>query len=158
MEHLARNCYAWKYPTPHLSGSIDFVSPVLVDGKVLYYGWGNRMTVLEAATGKVLAQQTTGRSAVKALSGGVTKNWAYGGMIRAGDQLVLVHDNGLVRIFPINDTFSPMPSCALPDDIYAQPTCNGPALYFRTLHALYRFDAPHPQAAAQKESAPKEKR
>jgi hypothetical protein len=34
-------------------------------------------------------------------------------------------------------------ACALPDDVYAQPTCDGPALYIRSLNALWRFDNPH---------------
>jgi hypothetical protein len=124
---------------------VDFTSPVVVGEQLLYYAW-NRMNVIEAATGKVLAQHRLAKSPVRPLARGVTKNWAYGGMVRAGDWLVLVHDNGLVKTFPLNATFSPMQACALPDDVYAQPTCDGPALYIRSLNALWRFD--HPATAS----------
>jgi hypothetical protein len=140
MEDLAKRCYAWKYPTPHLSGSIDFTSPVVTDGRLLYYGWGQRLTVFDAATEKVIAQHAPQRSHVKPLSSGVTKNWAYGGMIRAGGHLIVIHDNGLVKFLPVNDTYSPIKACALPDDVYAQPACDGSALFIRSLNALWRFD------------------
>lgn len=76
---------------------------------------------------------------MKPLAKGVTKNWAYGGMVRGGDRLFLVHDNGLVEVFPINDIFPPMQACAMPEDTYAQPVCDGSALLLRTMGALYCF-------------------
>jgi hypothetical protein len=118
--------------------NVDFTSPVVIDGKLLYYGWGV-MSVIDAATGARLAQPRLPKSPVKPLAKGVTKNWAYGGMVRGGDRLFLAHDSGLVKIFPINDTFAPMEACALPEDCYAQPVCDGSALFVRTLGVLYCF-------------------
>jgi hypothetical protein len=130
--------YPYSGPVPHLH-NVDFTSPVVMDGKLLYYGWGV-MSVIDAATGAKVAQPRLPKSPVKPLSGGVTKNWAYGGMIRAGERLILVHDNGLVKIFSINDTFAPMQACALPEDCYAQPVCDASALFVRTLGTLYCFE------------------
>ena len=129
--------------------NVDFTSPVVVGGKLVYYGW-HRVNVFDPTTGNVLGQYADGKVTVKPLSGGVTKNWAYGGMVHAGDRLILVHDNGLVKIFPINGTFAPMQACAIPDDVYAQPACDGSALYIRSVNALWRFD--NPAATAPKAS------
>jgi hypothetical protein len=51
-------------------------------------------------------------------------------------------------MFPINDTFAPATYAAIPDDVYAQPTCDGRALYIRSLNALWRFDRPADDGAA----------
>jgi outer membrane protein assembly factor BamB len=152
MEDLGKQCYGYKYPRPYLSGGIDFTSPVVMDGRVLYYGWFH-LNVFDAATGSVIAQHKLPRSNVKPLSRGVTKNWAYGGMVRAGAYLIVIHDNGLVKFLPINDTYSPIKACALPDDVYAQPACDGPALYIRSLNALWRFDQSTSGDAASKQKA-----
>jgi outer membrane protein assembly factor BamB len=130
------------YRTPRLSGCDDFCSPALVNGQVLYYGLG-RLVSVDAATGKVLAQHPSGRSTVRPLSRGVGKNWAYAGVIRAGGHLMVIHDSGLVKMFPINETFAPAKYAAIPDDVYAQPACEGPALYIRSLNAVWRFDSPN---------------
>jgi hypothetical protein len=133
------------YKKPRMSGCDDFCSPVVAGGKVTYYGLGGLVT-FDEATGKMAARIQLKKPSIRPLSHGVTKNWAYGGMIRAGDHLILIHDNGLVKMFPINDTFAPAKYAAIPDDVYAQPTCDGRALYIRSLNALWRFDATPPPA------------
>jgi outer membrane protein assembly factor BamB len=135
------------YRTPRLSGCDDFCSPVLANGRVIYHGF-NGLWALDAASGRLLTQCVGIRPSVKALSSGAGKAWPYGGMIRAGDHLILIHDNGLVKMFPINDTFTPPKFAAIPDDVYAQPTCDGRALYIRSLNALWRFDRPADDGAA----------
>jgi hypothetical protein len=85
----------------------------------------------------VKEQKRTGPGDMTALAHGVTKNWAYGGLALAGDRLIVIHDNGIVKLIPLNDPAAPGAGNALPDDIYAQPTCDGRALYIRSLHALY---------------------
>jgi hypothetical protein len=32
---------------------------------------------------------------------------SYAGVIRAGGHLMVIHDSGLVKMFPINETFAP---------------------------------------------------
>jgi hypothetical protein len=126
------------------TGPGDMTSPIVLNGCLLHYNQHQQIVALELATGKELGDRrpTAPTKRVKPLSGGVTKHWAYGGMVRAGDQIIVAHDNGLVKVIPVDRMAGPGVVNALPDDIYAQPTCDGPALYVRTLHALYRFDNP----------------
>jgi len=142
---------AWKYyKGPYLSPNIDFTSPVIINKQLLYFPWKSGMTIFDTDTGKVIAQHQIGKGKAKVLSGGMTKNWAYSGMVRAGNYLILAHDNGVVKFIPINETFSPVQSCAVPDDLIAQPSCDGPALYLRSMNNLYRFDNPNPNPTPKK--------
>ena len=101
---------------------------------------------LDIRTGKEIGDRrpTTAVKRVKALSKGITKNWAYGGLILAGNQIIVVHGNGVVKAIPADDKAASAVFNALPDDIHAQPTCDGPALYLRSVNFLYRFDNPDP--------------
>jgi len=74
------------------------------------------------------------------MSRGVTKHWAYCGLAQAGNYLIVAHDNGLVKMIPVDEKSGPVVVNALPDDIDAQPFAEGSTLYLLTLTALYRFE------------------
>ncbi len=133
------------YRIPRLSSDLDMASPVLVDGKIIYYGASmkGKMAVIDAKTGTVLSQAPYQRPKFNLPGGlgkGVTKNWPYSGMTRMGDRLVVGHDNGLIYIYPINDTFTPAVVCGIPDDLYAHPVAHGSRLYLRSLNAVWCFE------------------
>ena len=134
------------YSIPRLSASLDMPSPVLVDGKIIYYGASmkEKMVVIDAKTGTILSQAPYQRPKFDLPGGlgkGVTKNWPYSGMTRMGDRLMVAHDFGLCNVYPINETFTPAVACGVPDDLYAHPVAHGSALYIRSLNALWKFQA-----------------
>jgi hypothetical protein len=146
-----KHVYAVPYGAPRQSSNCHMTSPVLIHGKLLYFGqaWGNLMGVIDPYTGLVEATiPIRGEMGVRRLSSGVGKDWTYSGMMQAGDRLVMAHDHGMFHVVAANDSFAPLRSNALPDDIYAHPVAHGSSLYVRTLNALWRFDDPDAEAFA----------
>ena len=133
--------FGWK-EQPRL-GDGDMTSPIVVDGHLLLYNQSRMLVTLDLATGAELGERrsTKLQKKIKALSSGVTKNWAYGGMVRAEGTIVVAHDYGVVKMIPLDAKAGPVVENALPDDIYGQPICDGPALYIRSLNALLKFQA-----------------
>ena len=139
---------------PYLSGNSDFASSIIIGNKILNYRWypqgiPQKLISIDAPNGKGLSFYDIDKdtSKIKPISG---KNGTdagvgariYGGIVRAGNYLIFAHSDGRVKIIPINETFTPVRVCPMPDAIYGQPTCDGIALYVRTVNSLYRFDNP----------------
>ncbi|MEI8121554.1 MAG: PQQ-binding-like beta-propeller repeat protein [bacterium] len=145
LERIKEVSGGFPYGNPRLSSNLDMPSPVLLDGKLIYYGasWGGKMAVIDAKTGTILSQAPYQRPKFALPGGlghGVTKNWPYSGMTRMGDRLVVARDFGLVNVYPINETFAPAVACGVPDDIYAHPVAHGSRLYLRSVNALWCFE------------------
>jgi len=145
LDQLKEACGWYPYNTPRLNCNLDMPSPVLVDGKIIYFGqsWKGKMGVIDAKTGAILSNAPYPRPKFDLPGGlgkGIGKNWPYSGMTRMGDKLVVAQDNGLVYIFPISDTFAPAMACGIPDDLFAHPVAHGKRLYLRSHDALWCFE------------------
>ena len=130
---------------PPRLGQGDMTSPVVIGDRLFHYNQRRQLVTIDARTGQEIGSRRS-TPKMKALAKGVTKNWAYGGLILAGNHLLLVHDNGLMKAFPIDESAGPAGQCALDDDVYARPVCDGTSLYLRTVHSLRRYDAQIPGA------------
>jgi outer membrane protein assembly factor BamB len=146
LEQLKEASGWYPYNRPRLSSNLDMPSPVLVDGKLLYYGAsfrGGKMVVIDAKTGAIVSQAPAPRPKFGLPGGlgrGAGKNWPYSGMTRMGDRLLVNHDHGLGLLYPINDSFTPAVACGIPDDVFAHPVAQGTRLYLRGHKTLWCFE------------------
>jgi len=111
-----------------LSGEY-FASPVLADGLIYTCNTGAEYSVLDAATGNVLLNQTldlppAGKPADSPL--------VYPSLTLAGSTLLIANTDGDVLPLKPGKTFKPLRQNSLDDSSYATPVCAGKRIYLRS--------------------------